>query len=94
MRLEVRQQLKGDIYRDIVRIPAEHRRDTQGRIVREGTVSSSFSGRAHVVGTSRSWETVACLLFGALLMAMVALMVETHQRSPYSTTIASACSYF
>ena len=38
MRLEVHQQLKGDIYRDIVRIPEEHRRDTQGRIVREGTI--------------------------------------------------------
>ena len=38
MRLEVHQQLERDIYRDIVRIPEEHRRDTQGRIVREGTI--------------------------------------------------------
>ena len=38
MRLEVHQQRKVDIYRDIVRIPEEHRRDTQGRIVREGTI--------------------------------------------------------
>ena len=38
MYLEVRQQRTGDVYRDIVRIPERHRRDSQGRLVREGTI--------------------------------------------------------
>ena len=38
-RLQVHEQLKGDVYRDIVRIAEEHRRDSQGRLVREGTIA-------------------------------------------------------
>ena len=38
-RLEVHEQLKGDVYRDIVRIAEKHRRDPQGRLVREGTIA-------------------------------------------------------
>ncbi len=36
--LEVHEQLKGDVYRDIVRIAEKHRRDCHGRLVREGTI--------------------------------------------------------
>ncbi len=38
MRLVVHKQLKGDVYRDIVRITENYRRDSQDRLVPEGTV--------------------------------------------------------
>ena len=38
LRLVVHEQLKGDVYRDIVRIPENYRRDSQDRLVPEGTV--------------------------------------------------------
>ena len=37
-RLEVHEQWKEDVYLDIVRIPENYRRDSQGRLVPEGTI--------------------------------------------------------
>ena len=49
MLLEVHQQCKGDVYRDVVRIPERHRKN-KGRIVPEGTiVRLSVSGGASKV---------------------------------------------
>ena len=49
MLLEVHQQCKGDVYRDVVRIPERHRKN-KGRIVPEGTiVKLSVSGGASTV---------------------------------------------
>ena len=46
MVLQVQQQLKGDVYRDVVRIPEKHRKDSLGRMVPEGTiVKLTVSGR-------------------------------------------------
>ena len=36
--LEVHQQLKGGVYRDVVRIAEKHRRYSQGRLAPEGTI--------------------------------------------------------
>ena len=62
MLLEVHQQCKGDVYRDVVRIPERHRKN-KGRIVPEGTiVKLSVSGGASkvvwlrgMVDTAEAW---------------------------------------
>ena len=38
MQLEVHDQFKADIYRDVVRIPEEHRKWPDGRPIREGKI--------------------------------------------------------
>ena len=64
MLLKVHQQLRGDVYRDVVRIPEKHRRDVKGRRVPEGTIvrlTVSDGGASKVVwlrgieGEAKPW---------------------------------------
>ena len=64
MLLEVRRQLSGDVYRDVVRIPENHRRDVEGRHLAEGTIvklTRTDGGASKVVwlrgieGTTEPW---------------------------------------
>ena len=63
MLLEVHQQLSGDVYRDVVRIPERHRRDVRGRLVPEGTIvkltvqgtGSRVVWLRGIEGTAESW---------------------------------------
>ena len=94
MLLQVHQQRKGDVYRDVVRIPERHRKNSLGRIVAEGTiVRLSVSGGASKVVWLRGMEDTAEAWIRMDDKTRNDLGVATMQEHDFRIEPVNACSY-